>query len=157
MWQSDWSHKIDKNLQITHMHTHPCTHTHTHKDVPSQICSTHTDTHMHKQVLAPKTRFDPKVKILNIHEKRKTKSETRMEDGGAATCSSTNRHPSWFPGGAAGSSSEGPLWLLHPTSDILDPDGYLHTSQPRSLLLHFLPLSLFKSKLRFHNCPTWDS
>lgn len=74
------------------MHTHPCTHTQTHKDVPSQICSTHTDTHMHKQVmLATKTRFDPKVKILNIHEKRKTKSETRMEDGKVATCSRTNR------------------------------------------------------------------
>ena len=35
---------------------------------------------MHKQVLTTNTCIDPKVKILNIHEKRKTKSETRMED-----------------------------------------------------------------------------
>lgn len=35
---------------------------------------------MHKQVLTTTTRFDPKVKILNIHEKCKTKSETRMEN-----------------------------------------------------------------------------
>lgn len=119
MWQSDWSHKIDKNFQITHMHTHPCTHTHTHKDVPSQICSTHTDTHMHKQVLATKTRFDPKVKILNIHEKRKTKSESRMEDGKAATCSRTNRQSEQV----SRRSRENQLWRsnLASASDLRHP------------------------------------